>query len=666
MIDRSTIRIAGSLAVVLLLSASHLSAQQGGDDYLPLSFGIAAGFGISTYGGSVDVGANPALGGGVCGELDGGGGSGIAVGAFAEYSLRPTVSFGLRAFLETYAGIMTADLATTYVRVPSTAVIPVEAQHQLDMQLPVQSFELYALFAPFSFPLRISGGPKIGIPSSPGFTFAEEITADGEIAFANGTKRQEYAAGTAASNIIYGLHIGVDYDLPMGGPLSFQPAIVFFTHANGILEGEEGPVVSGLRATVGMHYRLEKPDLDPPILLAAEPTPPPAPPPPPVLEVEPDDLIVSVRPWTSDELGNQSDELAVAVSSRVEVSEIPLLPYVFFDKEKSDVPQRYQEPGGDDLPPQIATYRALLDIVGERMSRSPGSIRLVGSSDGTAEERGGEIGLERANAVADYLTKRWGIDRDRMKRSGRGLPSNPTNPDLPGADAENRRVEIESIGSADYLTPWRQVDTTRTMVAAPLTFNVEKESGGTVNNWKLTLRAGGAQIRDVVGASQMPNQIGTELTDREVHRLLTPDHLDWRLTAKDENGKETTVEGKMPIVRTVEETEVQALENTTTLRTPVLFDYNSAVVGAEERATLLAFRNRLPEGSSLRIIGYADELGESDYNRKLSGRRAEAVAALFPGYEVTIEAAGEDQATRGDGTPEGRYYERTVSIVVSR
>lgn len=654
---------AAAWGVALLLVAGSLSAQEQNEKsrWLPLSFGVAAGYGVSAYSGSVDIGANPAIGGGACGLLDGGGGSGIAAGAFAEYRLTPALSLGVRGLLENYSGVMTADLPTTFLRVGSGAVIPIESQHRMDLDLPVQTFELYAAYAPFAFPLRLSAGPKIGIPSSPSFTFAEEIEGDGEFSFANGTKRQEYASGTADASMIFGLHLGVDYELPLGGPFSLQPGVAFFTHANGIIAGEEGPVVSGLRATIGVHYRLRRPAIDPPIAIVYEPTPPPAPPKPPTPETEA--LVVTVRPYSIDATGAETDALQVAVKSGIEIDEIPLLPYIFFAKGSSEIPARYSATRSEGTPHSIAVYRDILDILGERMSRGNEKIRVTGTIDGSAAEKSSAtLPRDRARAVAVYLNERWGIDLDRVEVATRGLPSTPANPELPGADAENRRVEIET--EADYLAPVRRRDTTQTITASPLYFETRRTSGDAITDWRLDLRAGSSTIRDVVGASQLPSRIDATLTQNEVDRLLRPEMIRWSLKATDVNGMTTEESGMMPIERTIEKVERQALENATTLRTPVLFPYNSAVVGAEERATLIAFRDRLPAGSRLLIIGYADDLGATDYNRTLSRRRAEAVATLFTGFDVTIEAAGENHPDKGDATPEARYYERTVNIVV--
>ena len=654
-------RDAFSLALLILFAAGDLAAQQeGGSDspWLPLSFGIAGGVGMSSYGGSVDIGANPALGGGACGLLDGGGGSGIAFGAFAEYRITPRVALGARGMLENYSGTMTADLAPTFLRVSSGAVIPIASQHRMDLDLPVQTFELYAAYAPFSFPLRVAAGPKIGIPSSPSFTFAEEIEGDGEFSFANGTKRQEYASGTADASMIFGLHLGVDYELPLGGPFALQPGVAFFTHANGILAGEEGPVVSGIRATLGLHYRLRRAAPDPPIAITYEPTPPPAPP-----EPEADALAVSIRPYSVDPGGAERETLEVRVKNGITIDETPLLPYIFFDKGRSAIPERYSAVRGGETPHNIAVYRDILDILGERMTRDGGKVRLTGTIDGSATESAqAGLALDRARAIATYLQQRWGIAEDRIEVTSRGLPANRANPELPGADAENRRVEITT--ESDLLATVRRADTTRTITAAPLYFETRRESGEEISNWRLDLRAGSKTIRDVVGASALPGRVDATLTQSEVDRLLRPEVIRWKLKATNVSGMTVEESGTIPIERRVEQTERQALEDATTLRTPVLFPYNSAVVGPTEQATLAAFRDRLPAESKLLIIGYADDLGAADYNRALSRRRAEAVAALFPGYDITIEAAGENHPNRGDGTPEARFYERTVSIVV--
>lgn len=665
MIDRLRL---GVLVVGLLLSVADPAAaqQEGGGDYLPISFGIVGGYGITLYSGEVDLGSRPELGGGTCGILDDGGGSGVVAGAFLEYRLSPRVRVGLRGLLEDNSGVMTLDLPLVRHRLPSSAVVDVASQYRLDLDASIQTVELYGSYTPFTFPLMFVVGPKIGIPSSPTFTFAEEIEANESITFENGTTRQQYAAGAFDGSILYGLHVGAEYRLPMGSSFELQPAIALYTYLNGLVAGADGPVISGVRPSIGLHYRLGRPAPEPPVLLAQEPVPPPAPPTPPGPVAAPVELQMVAVALAPD--GTESDRVGVSVEVRSQIREIPLLPYVFFDAASADLPERYRQgslPGADRS--GVEVYRHLLDILGERMSRSDGEVVLVGTIDGSAAEQRVEgLARKRAASVGAYLSERWGIDPERVDYRERGLPENRANPELPGASAENRRVEI--LTDAAFLAPWRLVDSVRLLEATPLQFRPRQTSGEPVGNWRLDLQVDGRSLRNVVGSSRLPNRVDVEPTPEEITTMLSGDRLSWRLTGRNGEGMADTLDGSLPIVvrRSGEERPMldggNRSDGNRWLSTPILFGYNSAEITAEAREILEAFRRRIPSGAILRITGYADDLGGSDYNRLLSRRRAEAVAALFPEADTTIIAAGEVPQQKGDPTPEARYYARTVRI----
>ena len=61
-------------------------------------------------------------------------------------------------------------------------------------------------------------------------------------------------------------------------------------------------------------------------------------------------------------------------------------------------------------------------------------------------------------------------------------------------------------------------------------------------------------------------------------------------------------------------------------------------------------------------------MGESDYNRKLSARRADAVrkrlTSAMPLTAIRSEGVGESRLLFDNALPEGRFYCRTVQILI--
>lgn len=108
-----------------------------------------------------------------------------------------------------------------------------------------------------------------------------------------------------------------------------------------------------------------------------------------------------------------------------------------------------------------------------------------------------------------------------------------------------------------------------------------------------------------------------------------------------------------------------------TLRSDVLFAFDSSRLGPRAQHTLQAAARALPRGL-VRVVGHTDDRGPAAYNLRLSRRRAAAVAGALararPGVRPRVEGHGEREpvaANRIDGrdSPEGRARNRRVEIV---
>lgn len=133
---------------------------------------------------------------------------------------------------------------------------------------------------------------------------------------------------------------------------------------------------------------------------------------------------------TEEKIGND-----ISYDVFVEHHTIELLPMVFFDQGSYFPSDRFQrfisrsqvKEFVDQTPvitpsaatgtasPQLIKQRQILNIIGYRMDRSPGTtIRLQpGYSSEPGEKR--EVGEERAKVVRDYLVDQWVIARERIE-----------------------------------------------------------------------------------------------------------------------------------------------------------------------------------------------------------------------------------------------------------
>ena len=96
----------------------------------------------------------------------------------------------------------------------------------------------------------------------------------------------------------------------------------------------------------------------------------------------------------------------------------------------------------------------------------------------------------------------------------------------------------------------------------------------------------------------------------------------------------------------------------------ILFDVRSSDLSPANRKIASYIAARLSPKSVITIRGYTDKLGEAGFNRELALKRAQNTAAAL-GITGRAAIEGIPQADLYDNSlPEGRFYTRTVDIIV--
>lgn len=107
----------------------------------------------------------------------------------------------------------------------------------------------------------------------------------------------------------------------------------------------------------------------------------------------------------------------------------------------------------------------------------------------------------------------------------------------------------------------------------------------------------------------------------------------------------------------------------------VSFDFNSYKVTSSQYGVIQALVNAMNANPSLRIalVGYADAVGEKEYNDKLSRKRAEAVKKALianglknPEQIVLVEGAGESNHLSNHDSTQSAAANRRVDAFVVR
>jgi outer membrane protein OmpA-like peptidoglycan-associated protein len=378
----------------------------------------------------------------------------------------------------------------------------------------------------------------------------------------------------------------------------------------------------------------------------------------------------------------------LVVRERLTIELYALLPMMFFDEGQSAFPSRYilftspaQTQGfrEDTLTATLNAYYNYLNCLGFRLRNKPeAKIGLIGcNSQQSAAEKSVDLSRTRAENVKKYLVDIWGIDASRISIDARGLPDNPTKSTTPEGMEENRRVEIKS-DDWEIIKPVRQERLVKypDFRTAKFSMNNGIKDNRVKERWLVITHAGQtwAKINEL-GA--VTTTMSPEWDWRaDASHLLPPDEekLGVQMFVIDLNGKEHPSAIDYTSVAQFSQkdvTSVHLADRTREIYNLILFEYASANMGKWNQKILDEFVfARIQPTSDVVVGGYTDILGTPDYNMKLSTDRAKATMAAIKGKVGgkvhTLEAIGYGKTAPlyPNETPEGRYYNRTVQVVI--
>ena len=383
---------------------------------------------------------------------------------------------------------------------------------------------------------------------------------------------------------------------------------------------------------------------------------------------------------------------AVPLQRRVRET-FPLRNYVFFEAGSTELPNRYvtltkaeaasfKEEQLQEVQPksmigrshrQMTVYYNILNILGDRMKRSPGTaIALSGAS-----EKGPAHGKARAETIKRYLVNVFGVNGLRITTEGRNKPRIPS--EVPGATmdlallrAGDRRVDIESIspelmiqvgGGPHYmLKPVQIVAEVEDPLDSHVLFNVAgaKEA---FTSWSLEITDEQGIVQRYGRSTQDDESISgnTILGDRS--------QSDYKVVmlGQMKNGKVARKEGWVHLVRRDEPSKKA-------VRFSILFDFDqSKTIASYEKFLTDVVTPLIPDSSIVVIHGHTDNIGEVEYNENLSRERVRDAWNILQRALSNSGKRGVTFQTFGFGEnskyapfdnyfPEGRFYNRTVII----
>ena len=383
---------------------------------------------------------------------------------------------------------------------------------------------------------------------------------------------------------------------------------------------------------------------------------------------------------------------AVPVKRRVRET-FPLRNYVFFEEGSSEIPNRYaaltknqaasfKEEQLQEVQPksmtgrslrQMTVYYNILNILGDRMKRSPGTaISLSGASG-----KGPEHGKARAETIKRYLVDVFGIEGSRITTEGRDKPRIPS--ETPGGTKElallkagDRRVDIESnspemmiqVGGGPHhmLKPVQIVAEVEDPLDSHVLINVvgAKE---VLASWSL-------EITDEQGKVQRFGP-STQDHDNISGNTILGDHStgDYKVVmlGQTKGGKFVRKESSVHLVR-------RDAPPKEAVRFSVLFDFDqSKTIASYEKFLTDIVTPLIPDNGIVVIHGHTDIIGDEEYNDNLSRERVQDAQNIIERAILSSAKSGITFETFGFGEnlqyapcdnyfPEGRFYNRSVII----
>lgn len=391
---------------------------------------------------------------------------------------------------------------------------------------------------------------------------------------------------------------------------------------------------------------------------------------------QPPKFSVSVAAIFRDNSTRPIDSLEVEES--VENKHAPLLSYIFFDENSEEIPVRYSKLSAVDTnkfslqmlkkTETIGIYHQILNVIGKRLQEnSQANITITGCNNNqNIEKNNHKLSSARAESVRKYLSSVWNISDDRMKIQIRNLPKKPSNNAEKEGMEENRRVEISSDDAA-ILSPVFISDTTHTTKVRKLEFLPVMETTTPIREWHFSLVEADAAIYTLKGMGTIPKKFDVILDSADLAKILRKRAF-YSMQCTDTAGQTGSLSPTILSVKIYSDKNPANKYHTTETNryALLLFEFNSGLLSSEHRELIDLIRQKIDANSYITILGTTDATGNEEHNRNLSLQRAKAVARALGISADAVEGMGEDASTFPNSMPEGRFYSRTVIVVLEK
>lgn len=383
------------------------------------------------------------------------------------------------------------------------------------------------------------------------------------------------------------------------------------------------------------------------------------------------DITAEIEVYGLEHNGTKTKYPKIIIEETETEDAFPVLPYVFFKpntaefkdtKLISDIDD-FQE---DSLNPNVFDiYRNNLNVIASRVNKFNSQIELV-SINPNIQNRATSKGIlnKRIEKVKNYLVEDLGIKENLISAGFAEKNINSKGQDLEDLIAEANRVEIRT-DDIDILKPVfiKRIERSANPPAIEIKQNINAEAG--LKKWQTAVSQENQLLRSYNG-DEKSKTLKWNIIQEPSPKLDKPITISLNVT--DNVGNQKEAKESIQLNQLTLRKKRYELQNDKRIQrfSLIVFDYNSAELKPIHRKIIDEIKSRIKENSTIKIYGYADRVGEDNYNFELSRRRTENVRKQFESLpnKIEYEAFGNRELIYDNNSPEGRSLSRTVRIII--
>lgn len=173
-------------------------------------------------------------------------------------------------------------------------------------------------------------------------------------------------------------------------------------------------------------------------------------------------------------------------------------------------------------------------------------------------------------------------------------------------------------------------------------------------------------LKEFSGTGTPPEQLQWDITGIQEQAPIDRTPLVTRFEITDTRGKKAVAQAELPVEQiTIQKKREEKQGDMAFERFNLItFDYDKATLTETSKNIARTIKERITPESQVQITGYTDRLGDESHNLQLSRERAINTAKELNVPAENATGVGETTSLFNNDLPEGRFFSRTVDVVV--